>query len=88
MENKVIPAPHVKLMLQFLTPNNTEDVVVGQKKLKQMPGAMENVSESIIKTVSHFCTVLSSIVFSTHYLIIVSPQLCEVVSEDIIPIIT
>lgn len=41
----------------------------------------------MMKMISNFCIALSSIVFSSHYLIIFSPQICEVVSEDIIPII-
>lgn len=54
---------------------------------KQIQEAVENISEEMIKMISHFCIVLSSTVFSSYYLIMLSLQLCEVVSEDIIPII-
>jgi len=41
----------------------------------------------MMKMMSHFCIALSTVEFSSHYLIIFSPQICEVVSEAIIPII-
>lgn len=76
-------------MLQSIphTWNDVEDVIVDQKKIKQIQEAVENISDKIRKTISHFCVALSSLVFSSHYLIIFLPQFCEVVSEDTIPII-
>lgn len=64
-----------------------EDVIVGQKKIKQIQEAVGNISEQIIKVISRFCIVLSSVVCSSHYLSIFSPQPCEVVSGGIVPII-
>lgn len=55
-------------------------------RIKQIQEAVEHINELIVTRISHFCIVLSIyIVFSFSNLIIVSPQLCEVVSADIIP---
>lgn len=71
-------------MLQFPLLQKMWKILV---RIEQIQEAVD-INELIIKMISHFCIALSSfIVFSSNYLIIFSPQFCEVVSEDIIPIL-